>query len=200
MTIPDGGRTKQDLSNVILNTANHLFEEHGIESVSMHQIAKAAGIGQGTLYRRYANKGDLCMDMMKENFGAFIKQIDDYLTAEPQPPVYDRLCEVMKQVIAFIDKKSQWFGVLHAHIKVDEKKSDFFQAPPYLYLHATLSGLLREAADEGLIPDIDPGYTAHAFIAVHSPHTLRHLRDTMGLTREEIQRCFCGTFIDPLFR
>ncbi|WP_028610956.1 TetR/AcrR family transcriptional regulator [Paenibacillus harenae] len=199
MTTPDGSRTKQELSKAILHTANHLFQEHGVESVSMHQIAKTVGIGQGTLYRRYSNKGDLCMDMLKENFGIFIQQIDDYLTANSHLPVYERLCGVIRQIISFIDKESKCLGVVQTHIKIDEKRSDFFQSPPYLYLHATLSGLLREAAGDSLVAAIDPCYAAHSFISVHSPHTYRHMRETMGYSCEEIQDHFCNTFIDPLF-
>ncbi|MGM0880795.1 MAG: TetR/AcrR family transcriptional regulator [Bacillota bacterium] len=200
MTAPDSSRTKQELSKAILHTANHLFTEHGVESVSMHQIAKSVGIGQGTLYRRYANKGDLCMDMMKENFDIFIKEIDLYLATDAQLPVQERLSGVMRRIIAFIDKESKWLGVMQSYNKTEDHKTDFFQSPPYRYLHHVLSSLFREAAEQKLVQNIDPGYAAHSFISVQSPHTYRQLRHVMGYTCEEIQDRFCRTFIDPLFR
>src|SRR5215471_19498441 len=52
----------------ILEVARRLFAQQGVEAVSMHQIALATGIGQGTLYRRYANKGELCMDLLCEQY------------------------------------------------------------------------------------------------------------------------------------
>src|SRR2546430_11323251 len=59
----------------ILEVAQHLFTEHGVGAVSMHQIAKTAGIGQGTLYRRYAHKGELCMDLLSEHNEQFAEEI-----------------------------------------------------------------------------------------------------------------------------
>lgn len=202
MTAPENSRTKQALSKAILRTANHLFTEHGVESVSMHQIAKSVGIGQGTLYRRYSNKGDLCMDMMKENFEIFINEIDAYLTEEAMLSVHERLSGVMCKIIAFIDKESKWLGVMQSFnkIELEHPKGDFFQSPPYLYLHSVLRSLLEEAMEKEQIKPIDPCYAAHSFISIQSPHTFRQLRYVMGYTCEEIQDRFCKTFIDPLFR
>ncbi|OMF36730.1 hypothetical protein BK133_08785 [Paenibacillus sp. FSL H8-0548] len=200
MAAPENGRTKQELSNAILHTANHLFSKHGVESVSMHQIAKTVGIGQGTLYRRYSNKGDLCMDMMKDNLNLFTKEIEEYLMTNAMQPIHERLSMVMRKIIAFIDKESKWLGVMQSFTKIEVQKSDFFESAPYLFLHAAISGLLQEAIDTEYIQSIDPNYTAHSFISVQSPHTFRHLRYVMGYSCEEIQDRFCRTFIDPLFR
>ena len=200
MTAPENSRTKQELSKAILHTASHLFSEHGVESVSMHQIARSVGIGQGTLYRRYSNKGDLCMDMMKENFDIFMGEINEYLTEGAELSVQERLSGVMRKIIAFIDKQSKWLGIVQSFNKFEEHKGDFFQSPPYLFLHHVLSNLIVEAVEKGQVQPIDPAYTAHSFISVQSPHTYRQLRHVMGYSCEEIQDRFCATFIDPLFR
>lgn len=200
MTTPEGSRTKQELSKEILRTANDLFTEHGVESVSMHQIAKSVGIGQGTLYRRYSNKGDLCMDVMRENFDRFLDEIGLFLEQHAELPVQERLCGVMRRIIDFIDQKSKWLGVVHAHTKLEDDKNDFFQSPPYLYLHSALSGLIREGTEQGAMLPVDPVYTAHSFISAHSPHAYQHLRFGLGYSCEEIQDRFCAAFIDPLFR
>ena len=54
----------------VLEVARDLFAERGVDHVSMHEIARAAGIGQGTLYRRYAHKGLVCMALLdRASFG-----------------------------------------------------------------------------------------------------------------------------------
>ena len=48
---------EQNLARILL-AARDAFAEHGYEA-SMEQIAAAAGVGVGTLYRRFPNKADL---------------------------------------------------------------------------------------------------------------------------------------------
>src|SRR5207237_8859614 len=89
----------------ILEVARHLFAEHGVDVVSMHQIAMAAGIGQGTLYRRYANKGELCMDLLRERHEQFVEEIATLFAATVTSPVLERLDGVLAHLIAFLEEQ-----------------------------------------------------------------------------------------------
>jgi len=46
----------QQRERLLLNTALSLFRTHGWESVTVAQVAAAAGIGKGTVYRHFASK------------------------------------------------------------------------------------------------------------------------------------------------
>lgn len=63
----------------ILNTARKLFEAQGVDAVSMKDIATAAGIGAGTLYRHYAHKSTLCLALVTDRVQAFITDNQEYL-------------------------------------------------------------------------------------------------------------------------
>ncbi|WP_237566266.1 TetR/AcrR family transcriptional regulator [Paenibacillus sp. EZ-K15] len=58
-------KENDELGQKILDTAQALFNKYGVEDVSMHQVAKTAGIGQGTLYRRYPSKSKICFTLME---------------------------------------------------------------------------------------------------------------------------------------
>ncbi|MEQ6364106.1 TetR/AcrR family transcriptional regulator [Lactiplantibacillus plantarum] len=64
----------------ILTAARQLFAARSIETVSMKDIATAAGIGPGTLYRHYAHKSTLCLALVTDRVATFIKTNQVYLT------------------------------------------------------------------------------------------------------------------------
>ena len=51
---------------VVLTTAAALFRQHGVEAVSMDAIAAAAGVGKGTLFRRFGDKAGLATALLDE--------------------------------------------------------------------------------------------------------------------------------------
>jgi AcrR family transcriptional regulator len=50
----------------VLDAAAALYRERGVEAVSMDDIAVAAGVGKGTLYRRFADKSALAAALLDE--------------------------------------------------------------------------------------------------------------------------------------
>ncbi|AUI64480.1 TetR/AcrR family transcriptional regulator [Amycolatopsis sp. BJA-103] len=48
----------------ILDAAASLFAEHGVDAVSMDQVAAAAGVGKGTLFRRFGDKAGLAVALL----------------------------------------------------------------------------------------------------------------------------------------
>lgn len=51
---------------VVLSAAGELFREHGVDAVSMDSIAGAAGVGKGTLFRRFGDKAGLATALLDE--------------------------------------------------------------------------------------------------------------------------------------
>ncbi|MET8267293.1 TetR/AcrR family transcriptional regulator [Micromonospora arida] len=51
----------------VLAAAEALFAQHGATNVSMEDVARAAGVGKGTLYRRYPDRAALAVALLDEH-------------------------------------------------------------------------------------------------------------------------------------
>lgn len=184
---------------LILQTARTLFEEHGVQEVSMHQIAKTAGIGQGTLYRRYAHKGDLCSALIEDAGYEVIGATENYLSdaASALSPV-ERLGGTLDLLIDFIDDKLQLLIPLHnvhssacASTSMEEKTA-FFRSPIYINLKRILSELLQEIPSR--TGGSDPQMSAHVLLCSLNPAGYLYLRENLGFSKEEIKRHYRKLF------
>lgn len=54
---------KDDVKEIILNTAERLLKERTLSDISLAEIAAQAGISKGTLYYHYHNKTDILFDL-----------------------------------------------------------------------------------------------------------------------------------------
>ncbi|WP_057915935.1 TetR/AcrR family transcriptional regulator [Peribacillus muralis] len=125
----------------ILDAALSLFEQNDVEQVSMNQIAKEAGIGPGTLYRRYSNKGELCLDLIKGNLDLFFKEIKAYLEENYNEPPSKRLKEVMRIFLQFKEAKVQ---LLKGVEDATPKYKSIVTSPLYNQLHQIFVTLFEE--------------------------------------------------------
>src|SRR4051794_17238887 len=62
----------------LLEAARALFSERGLE-VPMEEIARAAGVGVGTLYRRFPARGDLVDALFEERIEAHARAAEEAL-------------------------------------------------------------------------------------------------------------------------
>lgn len=169
----------------ILEEARRLFDEHGVETVSMHAIAHAAGVGQGTLYRRYTNKGDLCFDLIKESAESLRVDVEALLQREADRPAISRLDGVLERVIAFTEEKVPMMGAIR-DAYCGQNRPMQFSNPYYSWMHGCVAALVSEAVERGEIAALDPVFTADALLATVSPQLYEFQRRGRGMSPEEI--------------
>ena len=55
----------------VLEAASRLFECHGAANVSMEAVAAEAGVGKGTLFRRFGDRASLARALLSERDSGF---------------------------------------------------------------------------------------------------------------------------------
>lgn len=176
---------------LILETAFQLFERDGVEQVSMNQIAKEAKIGSGTLYRRYKNKGELCLDLIKDNLDLFFEDVEDYLYENRSKPAKERLKGVLSLYIRFRENKAQ---LLKGVEGANNQKKSISRTPLYDELHEVFLNLFEEMpASKGTEPK--PSFKADMLLTALRSDGYFFQREVRGLSPEEILQQVCLTFI-----
>ena len=111
----NGNHTKE----LIARTALKLFVAKGIAETTVRDIATAAGLAEGTLYRHFASKEDLAWELFHTNYTAFAQELDR-LQREFET-LQAKLTAMIRQFCTFFDRDPVLFSYLllaqHAQLK-----------------------------------------------------------------------------------
>lgn len=191
-------KENDELGQKILDTAQALFNKYGVEDVSMHQVAKTAGIGQGTLYRRYPSKSKICFTLMEAKIDRFMEGLDVYLRSSEGETVAHQLRTVMTKVILHFNEDLEWLRVMLTSDRLEESKNIMCENPPFTYLRSQIKRLLELAAERGELMPLDPLFTSVMLASLPRADIILYMRD-MGYSAEQIAEEYCRSFVDPLF-
>lgn len=177
----------------ILDAAFKLFEQHGVEAVSMNQIAAEAQIGAGTLYRRYRNKSDLCMNLIKDNVTLLFEDIEAYLQENASSLATERLRGLLALFIQFREKNAQLLaGVENSAYHVPGSKTN---SPLYDKFHQLIFGLFEEITAEVSQSQPDSLFKTDMLMTVLSSDAYLFQKNVRGSSPDRILEQLCQIFL-----
>src|SRR3954470_4588338 len=140
----------------VLDAAARLFAEHGVGAVSMDAVAAAAGVGKGTLFRRFGDKAGLAVALLDERE----RELQEGILHGP-PPLGPG-APAARRLVAFVDAYLDYLDRHLELIRMSETASPGarYRIGAYRFWHRHLAVLLAEAA-----PDLDADTTAHLVLA-----------------------------------
>ena len=149
----------------VLAAAAQLFGERGVEAVTMDEIAQAASVGKGTLYRRYADKGQLVLALMD----ACVQRLQDQVAAELEASrgasALAQLEAVLARMVDWVEEHVTWLGVLSDQA-AGPRRGAVHCGRLYGWMHGVVLELLERAVATGEAAIDDCVYTADAILAL----------------------------------
>lgn len=173
---PDHRPSRSDaLQNraLLLNTAQILFEEQGVEAVSMTAIAQAAGVGKGTLYRHFGSKTDLCMALLDQDMRQLQERVFLYFRQQADPLL--KLQWFLEEVLRYVHRNLKFLMV-----GVQEGQHDL-QHPAHIWWRHTILKLLQQL---DVADDLE--YLTDTLYIMLDVHTIRFQLETLGYSLERI--------------
>ncbi|MGO8769489.1 MAG: TetR/AcrR family transcriptional regulator [Mycobacterium sp.] len=173
---------------LLLEAARTLVAERGADAVTMDDIAAAAGVGKGTLFRRFGNRAGLMMVLLDEderaNQRAFLFGPPPL---GPDAPPLDRLVAFGRERICFAHAH-------HALLSAVNSDPQTRYGAPAMVQRTHVRVLLQEAhttgdvdaQTEALLALLDVDYVEHQL--TEGGQTLQ----TLGDAWESVARKLCG--------
>jgi AcrR family transcriptional regulator len=166
----DAARNRQR----ILNAAERLFTEHGVGTVSMDAVAQAAGVGKGTLFRRFGDKAGLAVALLDQRERQLQQRI---LTGPPPlgPGVQPR-----ERLGAFVRAYTEFLLSHLDLVRMSETASPAarYRIGAYRFWHRHVTILLSQAD-----PDLDAELSAHFLLAPLAAEPMTALVETTSPNR-----------------
>ena len=149
---------------LILAAAERLFAKNGVTCTSMDAIAAEAGVGKGTLFRRFGDRGSLVFALLDST----AREFQDRFISGPPPlgpgaPPVERLTAFGNALLAHTTEHGNLLlGAASAGAPISR-----LDAGPYASYRTHIAMLVREAA-----PELDAEYTADALLAPLRPEAV----------------------------
>jgi AcrR family transcriptional regulator len=152
----------------ILDVTARLFAEHGVDKVSMDQIAAEAGVGKGTLFRRFGDKAGLGVALL----AVLAQDLQDALKDGPPPlgpgaPAGERLLAFLSAYAEFLDANLDL-----VHMSETASPGARYRVGAYPGWQQHVRTLLDQAR-----PDLDADCVAHVLLAGLAADLRRAVRE-----------------------
>ncbi|MEW9532585.1 TetR/AcrR family transcriptional regulator [Microbispora sp. NPDC049125] len=160
--------------HAILEAAEALVAAHGFDHVSIDKVAATAGVGKGTVFRRFGNRTGLMRALLEER----ARMLSEAIVSGPPPlgpgaPPEQRLPAFLDALASLATRN---VSVLAAHERAcpQDKLSD----PTYLRWHRHITALLGQAR-----PDLDAEFYGHTLLAMFDADLVRSITANGGAAR-----------------
>lgn len=158
----------------ILDAARRLLRERPIQDICMDELARAAGVGKGTLYRRFADRASLCHALLNEEATALQNRVLDGLGLPLDAAWLLRIDRLLDAIFDFVHDNAP---LLAEAVAFERGKTARFAHPAHVWQRDALVLYLSKAIEAQEITALDPEPTAEFILAGLDPDLMQWHKD-----------------------
>jgi AcrR family transcriptional regulator len=183
----------------ILDAAVQAFSTFGFKKTSIGDIAKAAGVGKGTVYLACKSKEDLFFQVVMQDLRKWIASVSAII--DPRKPADELLLNMTKKSFAFFEKfplvQNLFIGIYHGDHPSWAGKFESLRALG----RANIAAVLRLGIRQGRFrSDLDVDRTArilqefqHAALVLNTQLSSEHMNQRLDDGFDLIFRGLCAS-------
>jgi TetR/AcrR family transcriptional regulator, fatty acid metabolism regulator protein len=116
---PEPTRAGGDKRERILDAAERVFAQHGFFAARVSEIAREAGVADGTIYLYFKSKDDLLISLFESRMERFNQLLADAVASVPRPT--DRLLALIRTYLTLVHEQPMVAEVLTIELRQSSK-------------------------------------------------------------------------------
>lgn len=147
----------------ILKAAQRLFANQGYDGTTTRDLAQAAGVAEGTLFRHFANKKAILIEVATQGW---IEILTDLLTELSEMGSYKAVAQVMRRRMWNFQKNADMMRVCFMEAQFHPELRDRIQSEVIDKMSDVAEAFFQTAMDRGIYRPMNPKIVAQIFLGM----------------------------------
>lgn len=156
-------QTEEDTRTKILQAALQLFARQGYDGTTTKDLAKSAKVAEGTLFRHFANKKAILIEVAT---AGWVDILTDLLTELSEMGSYKAVSQVMKRRMLHMRKNSDLMRVCFVEAQYHPELRESIQAEVITKMTEVAEAFFETAMEKGIYRQMDPKIVAQVFLGI----------------------------------
>lgn len=155
--------TEEDTRTKILQAALQLFAKRGFDGTTTKDLAKSAGVAEGTLFRYFANKKAILIEVAT---AGWIEILTELLTELSEMGSYKAVSQVMRRRMFNMRKNSDLMRVCFVEAQYHPELKENIQAEVIDKMTDVAEAFFETAMSKGIYRKMNPKIVAKVFLGI----------------------------------
>jgi len=147
----------------ILQAAQRLFAAQGFDGTTTRDLAQAAGVAEGTLFRHFANKKAILVEVATSGW---VEILTDLLTELSEMGSYKAVAQVMRRRMWNFQKNADLMRVCFMEVQFHPDLRDRIQLEVITKMSDVGEAFFQTAMDKGVYRKMDAKLVAKVFLGM----------------------------------
>ena len=145
----------------ILQAAIRVFAEKGFYATRVSEIAKAAGVADGTIYLYFENKDDVLVSIFNDRIGTLLEILEKVVKSDRS--VEDRVRKIMELQLGLLEEQRDLAEVITVNLRQSSSLLKEYAAPLFTRYLELIAGMIGDGQRDGVFrKDVNPRVAARA--------------------------------------
>lgn len=164
-------QSETETKHRILKAAQRLFASRGYDGTTTRDLASAAGVAEGTLFRHFENKKAILIEVATQGW---VEILTDLLTELSEMGSYKAVAQVMRRRMLRMHENADMMRVCFMEAQFHPELRERIQSEVILKMTDVAEAFFQTAMDKGIYRRTNPKVVAQVFLGMFAVAGFSH--------------------------